>query len=173
MNSNEEILDLVSQDDIVIGKAPRNEIYAKKMRNYRAVNAFLINQFNEVWIPTRHPNKVLFPMCLDYSVSGHVSTGETYEEAFFRETLEELNIYLSSEKFEQIAHLTPCKNQTHCFSKLYVIYSSKTPNYNKSDFVSAEWLKPENALKKMYTGEKHKGDLPRHLEILIQFMKKK
>ena len=89
----EEILDLVSQEDIVIGQLPRSEVYNQKLSNFRAVTAFIINEQGQLWIPRRTKNKRIFPLCLDTSMGGHVEAGESYQQAFERELLEELNLH--------------------------------------------------------------------------------
>ncbi len=166
MNTQEEILDLVSPEDIVIGQAPRSEIYAKKLDYIRVINAFLINSEGFVWIPRRHASKKLFPSRLDCSVGGHVSSGETYEKALFRGTQEELNINLKDMLFREIAYLKPLKDNISAFCKLYAIYSDSDPDYNQDDFVSAEWLFPKEVIERIKAGEKAKGDLPTLIEVI-------
>src|SRR3990167_1715083 len=89
---SDEYLDLVDDNDIVIGKKKRSEVYAEHLSNFRVVNAFVINTKGELWIPRRAAHKRVFPLCLDMSMGGHVETGDSYEQAFARETREELNI---------------------------------------------------------------------------------
>src|ERR1044072_3256275 len=96
---NDELLDLVSPDDVVIGQALRSVIYAHDWSNFRVVNAFIINDQGKLWIPRRTANKQLFPLCLDASMGGHVAAGETYHQAFVRELQEELNIDASTVKY--------------------------------------------------------------------------
>lgn len=104
---NDELIDIVDHNDQVITQKYRTEVYAKKISNFRVVNAFLINNKKQVWIPRRSPQKKLFPLCLDASVGGHVSAGETYDQAFARELLEELNINISEISHKLITKLTP------------------------------------------------------------------
>jgi isopentenyl-diphosphate delta-isomerase len=83
----DEILDLVDENDIVVASRPRSEIYAENLHNFRVINAFLVNGNGEIWTPRRTAHKRIFPLALDMSVGGHVESGETYDEAFARETL--------------------------------------------------------------------------------------
>jgi len=46
------------------------------------INAFLINNQNEIWIPVRSAYKKLFILCLDASVGGHVSARQDHLRAF-------------------------------------------------------------------------------------------
>jgi isopentenyl-diphosphate delta-isomerase len=52
-----EYLDLVDENDNVIGNKKRSEVYAENLSNYRVINAFVINSNGEIWIPRRNKNK--------------------------------------------------------------------------------------------------------------------
>ncbi len=165
-----EILDIVNSQDQVIGQKYRSEVYKEQLSNFRVVNAFLINSQKEVWIPRRSGNKKLFPLCLDTSVGGHVSAGETYEEAFKRELLEELTIDSSQIDYTMIAKLTPHEHNLSAFMHLYSIKTDKSPDYNTDDFISAAWYKISELEKIIQNGEKSKDDLPKLLTILKKFL---
>ena len=81
-DSPKEILDLVDEKDTVIGTLSRKEVYEKGLKNFRVVHAFIINYEGKIWTPRRTPSKKLFPNGLDYSIAGHVTSGETYEVSF-------------------------------------------------------------------------------------------
>jgi len=179
----EEILDLVDENDQVIGSAPRSEIYkkahaaapdwfkgdvedlysanAKEVFNkLRAVWLMLINSKGELWIPRRNANKKICPLYLEGSMVGHVSSGETYEEALIRETKEELNLDLTRFEYRFKVHLSPFKDGSICFSKVYELRMDETPNFSKEDFQEGYWLKPEKILEMLASGDKSKQDLP-------------
>lgn len=163
----DEILDLVDENDAVIGQATRSEIYEKNMCNFRVINAFLINDNGELWIPKRAANKRVFPLCLDMSVGGHVETGETYEEALVRETMEELNIDLNRVAYKEVAFFTPYKTDVSAFMKVYTINYNQVPDYNRDDFVEYQWLLPDKLLELINSGVKAKGDLPKITNMLF------
>lgn len=137
--SSIELLDLVSQSDEVIGVSTRDEIYRNKQKNFRVINAFIINKSKKIFIPKRNGNKKLFPSCLDCSVGGHVQSGETYEQAFFRETQEELNLEPKQLPFECIGYLSPFEVPISAFMKVFLIYFDHEINYSKDDFEDASW----------------------------------
>ncbi|GAB1542417.1 NUDIX hydrolase [Scytonema sp. NUACC21] len=165
MSEEDEILDIVDEQDIVIGQRKKSEIYQKGLVNFRVVNVFLKNSQGEIWIPRRTAHKKLFPLCLDISMGGHVGTGETYEDTLQRELKEELNLELKQVNFQQIGYLTPYKNNVSAFMKVYEIYTDTTPMYNRDDYMEAFWLTPQAALQKIQNGEPAKTDLPK----LIRF----
>ena len=159
-DSPEEMLDLVDENDNVIGSKSRKEIYAEGLRNYRVVHAFIVNSKGKIWIPRRVSTKKLYPDGLDYSIAGHVESGETYEEGMIKEAIEEVDIDLKTTPFEEIASFNPHTHEVHCFQKVYVINSDTVPNYNKEDFSGYEWLSPEEIVKRFEEGESGKEDIP-------------
>lgn len=156
----DELLDLVNSSDQVIGQKRRSEIYQQQLRNFRVVNGFLINSQRELWIPRRTFHKKIFPGGLDFSIGGHVESGESYEAAFAREVAEELGIDLKTAVFREIGYLSPYEYPISAFMKVFEITTDTIPQYNRQDFVEAFWLTPTALLAKLKT-ESHppKDDL--------------
>jgi isopentenyldiphosphate isomerase len=159
-----EYLDLVNQDDEVIGKRLRLEVYAQHLSNFRVINAFIINSKGELWIPRRAADKIIFPLCLDMSVGGHVESGDTYDKTFKRETQEELNLDIDTTEYKLLGHLTPQDNKVSSFMNVYEIKMDQAPDYNKNDFTEYFWLTPKEFFEKLEQGEKTKSDLPMLIE---------
>ena len=155
----DEILDLVNDKDEVTGSMLRSEVYAKGLLNFRCVSGFIVNKKGELWIPKRPHNKRIFPDCLDFSVAGHVESKESYWDALVKEAREELNLDVTKLKVKELGKLT-AKEGTSVFVMCYEIKYDKTPDYNKHDFVSYEWLTPKELQKRIEKGEKVKSDLP-------------
>lgn len=161
----DEYLDLVNEDDEVVGKKLRSEVYKEHLSNFRVINAFVVNQKGELWIPRRTADKRIFPLCLDMSVGGHVESGETYDEAFRRETYEELKIDVDSVEHKLLGHLSPQGNNVSAFMNVYEIKLNKAPDYNRNDFIEYFWFTPQEFFQKLKQGEKTKGDLPILIDI--------
>ena len=160
----EEILDLVNEQDEVIGNMPRSEVHAKRLHNHRFINCFIKNSEGRLWIPRRQKNKKLFPSALDFSVGGHVSSGETYEEAFIREAMEELNLDVTKIPYKILGKLNKPNDGVSAFMIVYEIESNDVPNYNKEDFTEYYWLTPQEILERLDSGDISKEDLPRLLK---------
>lgn len=156
----EELLDIVDYNDQVIGQQYRSQVYAEKSTQFRVINAFVVNSKKQVWIPRRSAQKKLFPLCLDTSVGGHVTSGETYEQAFVRELHEELNFDACQVDYRLVATLTPHEHNVSAYMHLYLITTEKDPAYNKNDFVSAAWFTIDELATLLRQGEPTKGDLP-------------
>ena len=163
----DELLDVVDSADNVIGQMLRSEVYEKRLSNFRVVNAFLINKYGQLWIPRRSKNKRIFPLCLDTSMGGHVEAGESYEEALARELYEELRIDIANHPYEFIGALNPHEHNISAFMKVYLLEVNDAPNYNTDDFIEYFWLKPQEVLDLLDSGDVCKGDLPRIIKKLF------
>lgn len=126
---DDEYLDIVNENDIVIGKDLRSKIYAKGLsHNVRVVNIFLLNSKNELLIPLRSNNRKIFPNCYDFSCGEHVMSGEDYYDTAIRGLKEELG------------KLTP-KDKVNCFMKVYKLnYDPQIKNYDKVGVQSMNWF---------------------------------
>jgi len=83
-----EFLDVVNEKDEVIGKAPKREVW-KRCLPHRIVHILIFNKKGRMALQLRSKH-VIFPQHWCTSVGGHVSSGETYEQAALREFEEEL-----------------------------------------------------------------------------------
>lgn len=91
MSDLEEILEIVDEDNKVIGQAPRLDCYKKGLL-HRAVNVFVYNSKGEVFLQKRSAKKFGFPLYWDLSCSEHVKPGESFKMAAKRGMQEELGI---------------------------------------------------------------------------------
>lgn len=169
----DELLDLVDEHDRVIGVMPRSEVHRRGLSNFRVINVFLVNKEGKLWIPRRAPNKRLFPNALDMSAAGHVESGESYEDAFARETLEEVRIDVTKVPWKHLFRATPHEDGVSAFEQVYEIVIDQSPAYNPEDFTEAFWLTPEEVLERIRAGEEAKSDLPLLVRKLIDLRDKK
>jgi isopentenyl-diphosphate delta-isomerase len=164
----EEILDIVNDQDEVIGQIPRSEMQRlvdEKLGFLRAVDLFIINSQGQLWIPTRTAHKVIAPNGLDYSAGGHVSSGDTYDSTVIKETEEELNFTPDPERIEFIMKFSP--SSAPYFRAVYFYKTDDTPQFNPEDFVSAEWLAPDELLAKLDSGVPAKSSIKETVEALL------
>lgn len=91
MNAAAELVDIVDEDDRVVGRAPRGEAYARGLR-HRCVFVLARDADGRVFVHRRTPTKLVFPSLYDMFVGGVVAAGETYDAAALREAEEELGV---------------------------------------------------------------------------------
>jgi isopentenyl-diphosphate delta-isomerase len=155
-----ELLDLVDEHDHVIGSLERSKVYEKKLNNFRVINVFLINPQGQLWIPRRSAHKRLCPLQLDVGVGGHVSSGETYDQAFAREMMEEVCLDVTTLQYQVLGTMTPAQYGVTAFLQIYKVLINEAPAFNRDDFVEYFWLTPDELLKKIAVGDKAKSDVP-------------
>jgi len=91
-----EILDVVDADDLVVGSMERGEIHRKRLF-HRSVHVFLLDEAGRIYLQKRSFEKLEHPGKWDSSASGHVDSGEFYQEAAGRELEEEIGVKASPE----------------------------------------------------------------------------
>ena len=115
-----ELLDVVDENNQIIGQASRDEIHRDQLR-HRATHCLIINiPKDRIFLQLRHPSKDNFPNCWDSSVAGHVNAGETYLECIQRECQEELGVATNS-TLQEIAELPATAENGWEFLQLYVM----------------------------------------------------
>lgn len=127
---NIEFFDIVNEKDEIIGKISENMQNTIKPSQLRFINIIIINDDKKIIVPKRSSNRRIFPNCYDFSVGGHVNSGEEYEEAAYRELKEELGI--ENIKLNEIAYFSPFDSDSNTFQKVYLLkYNNEISNYDK------------------------------------------
>lgn len=87
----DEILDIVDEQDNVVGRRARGEVYARGLR-HRCVFVQARDAAGRLFVHRRTPTKLVFPSLYDMFVGGVVGAGESYDEGALREAEEELGV---------------------------------------------------------------------------------
>ncbi|MBI2656673.1 NUDIX domain-containing protein [Candidatus Woesearchaeota archaeon] len=86
-----EYVDIVDDDDNVIGKATWKEMMDKSLL-HRTSNVIVFNSKGKLFVHKRAATVRLYPSMYDIKIGGSVRAGESYEDAAKRELFEEVNI---------------------------------------------------------------------------------
>ncbi|MGW8763768.1 NUDIX domain-containing protein [Streptomyces sp. NPDC055815] len=89
--SAEEIVDVVDDNDRVVGQAPRGEVHARGL-THRCVFIRVRDAEGRTFVHRRTATKLSYPSLYDMFVGGVVGAGESYDEAALREAEEELGV---------------------------------------------------------------------------------
>ncbi|MCU8595586.1 NUDIX domain-containing protein, partial [Streptomyces sp. A13(2022)] len=91
MSAADEILDVVDENDHVVGRARRGDVYARGLC-HRCVFIWASDPEGRVFVHRRTATKLAFPDLYDMFVGGVVGAGESYDDAALREAEEELGV---------------------------------------------------------------------------------
>ncbi len=90
-----EYLEIVNENDEVIGLKPREEIHRLGLL-HREVHVYYKNKNNEIIFQRRAKDKDTYPDLLDATVGGHVEKGDSYVQTAIKEALEETGIMIKA-----------------------------------------------------------------------------
>ena len=146
---NLEYFDIVNEKDEVTGKIAEDMQNTIKPSQLRFINIIILNHEKKIIVPKRSSNRKIFPNCYDFSVGGHVNSGEEYDEAAYRELREELGI--SNVKLQEIAYFSPFTSDSNTFQKVYILeYNNEIINYDK-DGIEGIYFMTEEEIRNLMT----------------------
>ena len=93
-----QVIDSVDSRDRVIGSVKRGDALRQRA-NFRVAHLFLFNDNSELLLQRLAASRPRHPGCWGSSVATYVNAAETYQEAIFRRTFEELGVRLQDPKF--------------------------------------------------------------------------
>jgi len=86
-----EYVDVVDDDDNVVGKATREECHWKRLL-HRSVQFFIFDKDGRILVNRRSSSKEFFKGMWSIVLGGHVASGDTYDDTVVREALEEAGV---------------------------------------------------------------------------------
>ncbi|WP_167608079.1 NUDIX domain-containing protein [Maribellus sediminis] len=90
--SKEEWVPLVDEQGKVTGRAPRSQVHNGSKLLHPVVHLHVLNKNGAVLLQKRPINKLIQPGKWDTAVGGHISAGETLEQALKKEAFEEIGL---------------------------------------------------------------------------------
>ena len=86
-----EFVDVLNEQNEVVGKAPRSEVNARNLR-HRCVYVIVVNKKGEWLVTKRTAVKKVYPSLLEIARGGTCAAGESFEECARRELEEEVGV---------------------------------------------------------------------------------
>ena len=91
IDPGDELLDVVEEDDRVVGQATRREVRARRLR-HRFSSILCRDGAGRLYVHRRTDDKDVYPGMYDTAAGGVLAAGETYLEGARRELAEELGV---------------------------------------------------------------------------------
>ena len=92
IDDQNELFIVVDEQDNILGYRSRYDCHHDKTLIHRSIGIAIYNDKGEILLQKRSNQKDTHPGKYSMSVGGHVTKGQSYEEAAYREMLEELGI---------------------------------------------------------------------------------
>ena len=97
-----EMIDIIDSEGNKNGIImPKNEVHSAGLW-HQTIHVWFINSKNEVLLQCRAESKINYPNMWDISVAGHVSSGESPDQAALREINEEIGVDLNYSEIKLI-----------------------------------------------------------------------
>jgi len=100
--ANEEWVPLVDKNGNVTGKVPRSEVHNGSKLLHPVVHLHVLNRNKAILLQKRPITKDIQPGRWDTAVGGHISEGETLEQALKKEAFEEIGLVDFSAKLHKM-----------------------------------------------------------------------
>ncbi len=137
----EEIFDVVNDRDEVIDQKPRAEVHRLGLL-HRAVHVLAYNAKGQVFLQKRSMTKDTHPGRWDSSASGHVDSGEEYDQTAVREVSEELGLTLTGIP-EKLFKIDACPQTDQEFVWVYRMQHEGPFNLHPEEIETGEWMEPD------------------------------
>jgi isopentenyl-diphosphate delta-isomerase type 1 len=136
----EELFVVVDEKDNILGYKTRRECHSDKSLIHRSVGVVVCNSKGEIALQKRSMSKDLYPGFYALSASGHVSKGETYEEAIKREMLEEIGIEVTVQYEGKYLYYLPQETE---FIAIFTAMHEGPFTINQEEVESIEFVSKE------------------------------
>jgi isopentenyl-diphosphate delta-isomerase type 1 len=133
-----DIFDVVDLNDNILRQEPRAVVHREKLL-HRAIHVFVFNQAGQLYLQRRSMTKDTAPGKWVSSCSGHVDTGEDYDDAAPRELSEEIGLH-DPINLKRIFKETPCKQTGYEFVWVYTCESEGPFVLDPTEVMEGQWI---------------------------------
>lgn len=140
----DDIFDIVDECDRPIGSAPRSQVHSKGLR-HRSAHVLIFSTAQnprKILLQKRSMLKDAHPGLYTTSCSGHVDSGETYDEGVVREMREETGIEVHPDELIKIGKIRACPQTGNEFSYIYTLQVSESAklSFLPEEIDSFKWV---------------------------------
>jgi isopentenyldiphosphate isomerase len=139
--AKEEWFDVVNERDEVIDRRTRREVHATGLW-HRAVHVLVFDSAGRVFLQKRSMLKDLSPGLWDSSCSGHLDSGEDYDEAAVRELAEEIGVRIT-EPPARWFRISACEQTGWEFVWVYRLRYDGPITVDEAEIQYGEWVSPD------------------------------
>lgn len=155
-NTPEEIVDVVDENDNVIGKSTKMEVNSNSKLIHREISILICTRDRKVLTQQRSKNKKNMPLVWIISVAGHVPSGMSYEEAAHMELKEELGFDTDLVAYDKDTYRE--KNETQMITSFIGVFTEGSEVKINRDEIEDYKFVNENELNEMLKTEKFEDD---------------
>jgi len=137
--SGKEYLEVVDEDNQVVGILSRKEIHEKGLR-HRSVHIFIFNSQEKLYLQKRSPHKDQYPEHWDTSAAGHTDPGESPMKAAQRELMEELGL---TAELTEVLEYPACLETGWEFVTLFMARTDAPIHLNLEEATTGNYFSPD------------------------------
>lgn len=149
-DNQNELFDVVDVNDKVVGQTTRLRANSNKDLIHRSIYVAVFNRKGGLYMQQRSESKDTDPLAWTISCSGHVISGDTYENAAKRELWEELGVRLDLEYRSKI--LVRLERETE-MSVIYFAYSDGPFRLHPEEIKKGRFFTKKDLKKEAEKGE--------------------
>jgi isopentenyldiphosphate isomerase len=135
----EEMLDVLDEQGNVTGKARRSEVHRKGLI-HRTVMFFIFDKGGRVFVNQRALGKEFYPGHWSIVLGGHVSSGQTPDEAVLREAEEEAGI--KGVRPEFVGSFRKCDGRDQEDVRVYSFTIKGEPRLDREEIIKGRFMTP-------------------------------
>lgn len=169
-DNRDELFEIFDENGKAIGTEKRGIVHSKGLW-HRGLYVIVRNRAGDIFIQKRSAKKDLYPGRLDVSVAGHLSPGESYDDAAVREAREELGVELINLKeIGEFRHrFNEAGRKDNEINKVFCSSYSGTISPDPDEIESGEWVSMIELDSRI---ESHPGLFVPWISKVIGFLKK-
>lgn len=141
----EDIFDIVNDRDEVVGRERRSVVHARGLL-HRAVHVLVFNALGQIFLQKRSMKKDRQPGTWDSSCSGHVDSGEDYDQTAVRELREEIGLHLNAPP-QRLFKIDACEATDAEFVWVYRCSSEGPFQLHPDEIETGAWFTTERVTK--------------------------